>query len=341
MTTKTKKIFGWTLQDLLDNRKVASQNGQVGNLQSINAMIARYAKKYNYTCQLCGEHKSLHLHHIIPFYLDEGKLKDENNLIPVCKDCHTGKINNNEEKYIDFFLEKSSIMINLDEIKNKISIRENEIIQKRSISRKRVKWSKIKNITYAGLKESFDLGIENKQHNYVVNGFVTHNSYNEYSGRYSEMIDDMFVPDQFRKQGVKNHQGSGDIIEKNLNEALLVKTKAIYYDSKESYDDMINLGVSRELARIVMPVANYTEFYFTGDLRNLFHFLELRLHNHAQYEIKVFAEAILKILKEIPELKWSVEIFEEMREINYLILECIDKEKDLSRLRDHLKTFLI
>jgi len=298
-------------------------------------------EKYNYKCALCGSHENLHLHHIIPFYMDEGKLKDEKNLIPICKSCHTKRVNNHEEEYIEFFQNKTNLILDdLDRIKNKISKRKNEIIQKRSESRKRVKWSKINNITYVGMKESFDLGIENEQHNYVVNGFVTHNSYNEYSGRYSEMIDDMFVPESFRVQGIKNHQGSGDPLIKDVNDALLIKIKAEYYDLKESYDDMINLGVARELARVIMPVANYTEFYFTGDLRNLFHFLELRLHDHAQYEIKVFAEAILQILKEIPELKWSVEIFEEMREINYLLLSCIDKEKDLSKIRDHLKSFL-
>lgn len=165
-------------------------------------------------------------------------------------------------------------------------------------------------------------------------------SYNEYSGRYSKMIDDMYLPESFRIQGVKNHQGSGELVKEEANSILQQKFKEFYESSLDLYNDTLDSGIAKELARLVVPVSNYTEFYFTADLRNLFHFLELRLHSHAQLEIRVFAEAIMQMLKEIPELKWSVEIFEEMRDINYLILDCIDKEKDLSHFKEHLKKFL-
>jgi len=155
-------------------------------------------------------------------------------------------------------------------------------------------------------------------------------SYNEYSGRYSKMIDDLYLPDNFRIQGIKNHQGSGEPVSDIVNHMFMEKFKESYSSSLDLYEDSLQAGISRELARITLPVSNYTEFYFTGDLRNLFHFLELRLHSHSQLEIRVFAEAIMEILKNIPDLKWSVEIFEEMRDINYLILECIDKDKDLT-----------
>jgi len=165
-------------------------------------------------------------------------------------------------------------------------------------------------------------------------------SYNEYSGRYSEMISDVYMPDNFRIQGVKNHQGSGQNVDHELDKQIHEQVSDFYKSSNILYEDLLSNNVSKELARIITPVSNYTEFYFTIDLRNLFHFLELRMHSHAQLEIRVYAEAILQMLKDIPELKWSIEIFQEMNEINYLILECIDKEKDLSKFAAYLKKFL-
>lgn len=164
--------------------------------------------------------------------------------------------------------------------------------------------------------------------------------YNEYSGRYSEMIEDMFLPEELRIQGIKNHQGSGEAIDPNINEDVKNRIESLYAASHMLYEDMLSKNIAKELARVVIPVSNYTEFYFTIDLRNLFHFLELRLHKHAQHEIRVYAEAILQILKDRDDLKWSIEIFEEMKDINFLILDCLDKDKDLSKLKSYLKGFL-
>lgn len=164
--------------------------------------------------------------------------------------------------------------------------------------------------------------------------------YNEYSGRYSPMIEDKYIPAEFRVQGVKNHQGSGEAVQKPVNDYCIYQVNNLYAIDTEAYDQMLDDGITREQARIIMPLSTYTEFYFTADLRNLFHFLELRLHAHAQMEIRVYAEAILEMLKAMPDLRWSMEIFEEMREINYLLLDCLAKDSDLSKLRDHLSAYL-
>jgi len=68
-------------------------------------------------------------------------------------------------------------------------------------------------------------------------------------------------------------------------------------------------GVARELARMVLPVATYSEMYWKGNMHNLFHFLNLRCDSHAQYEIRVYAEAILELIR--PHAEWSVEAFED------------------------------
>ena len=68
-------------------------------------------------------------------------------------------------------------------------------------------------------------------------------------------------------------------------------------------------GIARELARMVLPVATYSEMYWKGNMHNLFHFLNLRCDSHAQYEIRVYADAILELIR--PYVPWAVEAFED------------------------------
>ncbi len=157
--------------------------------------------------------------------------------------------------------------------------------------------------------------------NFVMKQFLRHRtfSFNEYSQRYSKIIMDFYTPEDWRIQGTTNHQGSGDTFEpfENFNIALEYEEAmdlALY-----DYEVMINRGVAKEMARMVVPSSIYTEFYFTADLRNLLHMLSLRCHEHAQYEIKVFAEAILSILEEKDELKWTMEIYKEMTALDWKV----------------------
>jgi thymidylate synthase (FAD) len=147
-------------------------------------------------------------------------------------------------------------------------------------------------------------------------------SFNEYSGRYSKMIDDKYVPVSIKCQSKKNHQGAEGIHENNLKR---LRTIIEAYDfSQDRYDFMIDDDVAREQSRIVLPLGQYTEFYFTVNLRNLFHFLELRLDEHAQYEIRVYAQAIMKILNNMDGLKWSVEVFKEFNLLKSIFHKAIN-----------------
>ena len=80
-------------------------------------------------------------------------------------------------------------------------------------------------------------------------------------------------------------------------------------DAFADYRSMLDDGVSRELARINLPLNLYTEWYWQIDLHNLFHFLKLRLDEHAQWEIRQYAEALAKIAKAVA--PWAYESFEE------------------------------
>ena len=89
-------------------------------------------------------------------------------------------------------------------------------------------------------------------------------------------------------------------------------------------------------------VTNYTEFYATVNLRNLFHFIELRTHYHAQYEIQVYGEALLEMLEEYGKLKWSVAVVKEFRDLKWAYMDAIAKCKSNTEpLKELLENFVI
>ena len=135
---------------------------------------------------------------------------------------------------------------------------------------------------------------------------------NEYSARYSIMPDRFYRPDieNVRKQSKTNRQGGEGPIDAGTADEflkLLESAEANY----QKYLDLTERGVARELARAVLPVSVYTEWYWKCDLHNIFHFLSLRMDPHAQWEIQVFAKAMYELLK--PIVPVSAEAFEDYR----------------------------
>lgn len=131
---------------------------------------------------------------------------------------------------------------------------------------------------------------------FVMRQLIRHRtlSVNEFSGRYTECPDKFYLPDSFRKQSKTNKQGSEGTLEINNDEVL-----NHYKSSYELYQKLLKQGVSRELARIVLPLSLYTYFYVECDLRNWLHFIGLRSDSHAQHEIQVYSDAIGKFLKQL------------------------------------------
>ena len=125
-------------------------------------------------------------------------------------------------------------------------------------------------------------------------------SYNEVSARYSELPEEFYIPEvsQITTQHDSNKQMRTDDIHP-LAEEMQDKITNACEKSFEVYHDLIAKGVPRELARGVLPVNTYSHMFASCDLHNLAHFLRLRLHPHAQYEIRVYAEAMLKLVEPI------------------------------------------
>lgn len=237
-------------------------------------------------------------------------------------------------------------------------------------------WSRVSRIEYAGEEMTYDLEVTGPFHNFVANGFIVHNSVNEYSGRYSLVPDRFWVPDlgAIAEQDTVNRQGRADLL-KELAEAApqrkepcafvakapavlvregkgisrtaledpahrsaflggdalpsesyvrctellldlfperkarLEKIRATYREHNERcyglYQRLLEEGVAREIARSVLPLSMYTEWYWKIDLHNLLHFLKLRMDPHAQLEVRAYGEAMATFVKEHVPLAWE------------------------------------
>src|SRR5947209_3903379 len=117
---------------------------------------------------------------------------------------------------------------------------------------------------------------------------------NEYSTRYSEAIDSAQKTGQsgWRLQAGTNRQGSGDYLDAVAGATLSQREAQLQTLSREVYEERLTQGVAREQARKDLPLSTYTESYWKIDLHNLFHFLALRMDQHAQVEIRSYANTI-------------------------------------------------
>lgn len=122
-------------------------------------------------------------------------------------------------------------------------------------------------------------------------------SYNEISRRYTDFNIQFYEPKEFRSQHKSNRQASTDDMVDNQEVSKLVQDH--HKKSLELFESLIDSGVCREQARGVLPQNMYTEYYGTANLGNLLKFIDLRLHEGAQWEIQQLAKAILNILEEL------------------------------------------
>lgn len=148
---------------------------------------------------------------------------------------------------------------------------------------------------------------------FVARQWIRHRTanVNEYSARYSILDREFYIPapDQLAAQSAQNRQGRGDVLEGDEAARVLDILKEDAARCYDHYEEMLNAredgsiidddrqGLARELARMNLPLNVYTQWYWKTDLHNLMHFLSLRADPHAQYEIRIYAEAMLDTMK--------------------------------------------
>jgi thymidylate synthase (FAD) len=165
---------------------------------------------------------------------------------------------------------------------------------------------------------------------FVMRQYVRHRmqNLNEMSARYTQLPNEFYIPDSWRPQDTKNKQGSvetedwnpvlitqkpttisgeGSTKEYTATDLLKIECDRAY----RTYELMLEKGIAREMARMVLPVNIYTEIYCCWDLKNLIHFIGLRDDSHAQAEIQVYGRAIKQIAKEL--FPWTIEAYEKYK----------------------------
>jgi len=258
-------------------------------------------KKYNYTCQHCGNSSGrLNAHHIIPVTQDISKAYDFDNLICVCENCHK-EIHKSIESEALFAEKVLTESFKPFEYKKRIG--------DRSKFRTKVHFSEIISIESIGEEDAYDIEIDHKYHNFVANGIVVHNSANSISGRYVDFSDKYFKINSLRLQSKSSKQGSEGILDRP---DLVDKMNKHNEISAALYKELCDAGVAKEQARIILPLALETQFIWTGSLLAFFHLWNLRLKPDTQEETRLCAAEMLKLVKEIPNnpFKHTIAAFE-------------------------------
>ena len=148
---------------------------------------------------------------------------------------------------------------------------------------------------------------------------------NEYSTRYSIAIDaaQTTPPDAWRTQAASNRQGSGPPLPVDVGRKLSEEERRLQQEARRVYQERLEVGVAREQARKDLPLSTYTEAYWKIDLHNLLHFLSLRMDEHAQKEIRDYANTIgQRIVQPLFPLVW--EAFQDYR-MQSLFLSRLDR----------------
>lgn len=163
---------------------------------------------------------------------------------------------------------------------------------------------------------------------FVARQYVRHRmqNMNEVSARYTQLPNEFYVPADWRKQDTKNKQGSIGVFNPNLVDEHgdeYSASDSLHQHCKSSYilyQQMLDVGVARELARMVLPLNIYTEVICCWDMKNLLHFIALRDDSHAQAEIQEYGRAIKSICQEL--FPWTMEAYERYK------FQCVDTQAE-------------
>jgi thymidylate synthase ThyX len=222
-------------------------------------------------CYICGRRfpsDELVLDHVIPVVVDLRRALDVSNLAPACRSCHRSKTN------------------------------EEQRLAARNL---KAAGSKFRRILFpprrVGEEETYDIEMDGPHHNFVANGVVVHNSYNEWSGRYSKMEPEFYVPDFVRTQVGKPGAYSFEPVDEQVRENTRREIEENATRAFQAYERMLEQGVAKEVARAVLPLSTYTKYYWSCNPRSLMHFCSLRNHEAAQYEIRQYAAAAESFLE--------------------------------------------
>lgn len=230
---------------------------------SEDVLIRReYRKRINENskCEVCNSNQDLEVDHIIP--VSSGGSHSFDNLQTLCTKCH-----------------KEKTSLELSKLRNSTLL---------------PKYVSVGHIVYKGKQQCYDLSILNI-HNFMANGFVVHNCWNEVSRRYVDSEPEFWIPKQFHHRPDKSiKQGSGEQLGEVTNSfvtnlATISSERALF-----TYTELLNMGLAPEEARMFLPLNTMTEWIWTGNCASWARVCNLRLDGHAQLAIQELAAGIYK-----------------------------------------------
>jgi len=267
-------------------------------------------ERNGFSCVMCGGKGRLNAHHVDPVWHNPERSREIDNLTTLCGRCHRDIHRMNLELAL---LEEAQSGDVASFWQRHATSQPRHPAKRKPPVRKLVRgWSAVERIEYAGEEMTYDIEVLGPDHNFVANGFIVHNSVNEYSARYSILDREFYVPEpeQLAVQATSNRQGRGEVITGERAQQILSVLRQDADRMYRDYESLLNetasgevlvpeeQGLARELARMNLSVNFYTQWYWKTNLHNLLNFLSLRADAHAQYEIRVYAEVLLKVLKD-------------------------------------------
>ncbi|MFF9201199.1 FAD-dependent thymidylate synthase [Streptomyces sp. NPDC014986] len=231
------------------------------------------------TCHLCGRdfpRDQLALDHVVPVARDLVQALDERNLAPACEPCHVTRSGGEQA------------------------------LARRAGKVAKTVPDRVVDIVDDGEEMTYDLSVEGPWHNFLANGIVVHNSYNEESGRYRELQPVFYVPDESRKLVQEGRPGKYRFVEGTAAQQELVGRvmQDSYRQAYEAYQEMLAAGVAREVARSTLPVGLYSSMYATCNARSLMHFLGLRTQ-HELAKVPSYPQREIEMVGEKMEAEWA------------------------------------
>ena len=244
--------------DRTERKKIADWCNSIRTLKLID---------YNYSCSMCGLSQRLELDHIKPVYSNPELAYEYQNIQVLCNSCHNEKHKIAGDK--KYWSEKTN--------GNKMTVR----------------WSKIKTVKYLGEEMTYDLEIDHESHNYVADGVIVHNSQ-----RYSSATNIQEI--ELRKQAEKNRQSSAESYDPDWVGGVKLSdiVSGHFQASLNLYNEMIQAGIAREVARDILPLATETRMFMKGNIRSWIHYLEIRTADDTQKEHREIANGIRDVFTE-------------------------------------------
>ena len=243
----------------------------------MRARLIRQPTDFCYLCETEFKFSVLELDHVVPVSADLLRALDTMNLRPICPRCH----------------------------KNKSAA---EQPSREGMTRRGVRWERVVEVREVGEAPTYDIEVGGPHHNFVANGLVVHNSYNEMSARYEPLPDVCYMPDA--KDAVARSEAAS---KKNKQAGLVDGAEVLTLDAalhllgeeadllvvvEDLYQRKLNAGFPKELARTHLTVSRYSRMRASANLRNWLAFLTLRAAPNAQQEIRQYASALRAVLAE-------------------------------------------